>query len=354
MGDGMLAGPRGRRLCLEVARELGGEAVTQPLFWLSHKHAANPGTIFGWGWEATPEGVAARTDAVKPADLVGAIAAIEIGGLGSRIISVAFERSVDAAMYWQEADGDDVVAAFPEVIEALRPIAAAVEAMAETVWWREGVRSSQWALEWDTIESTAPVTHDGIDGLDKWRAQAIAQDVRAAAERPDDPAANWSGTWWNVPDHVACTTGEDAEGLPARLTLVEDGFGWTEATAIAMAGSGRVFEIREADDWAELCRRYPLELTDEHRHDWYRVTGRDGLWVEPDWRAVASDFDAVHLTAWAYLTAATCEIVVDDARSSMIAGWGPDATYWLTGTARETGERVGWRRQEQGEVWARV
>jgi hypothetical protein len=51
---------------------------------------------------------------------------------------------------------------------------------------------------------------------------------------------------------------------------------------------------------------------------------------------VSEAWDAVHLSGWGYLTAATREIAVDAEYSTVIAGWGPDETYWLTGLVRET------------------
>lgn len=351
---GILAGPRGRRLCLEVATEIGDDVCRESLFWLSHKHAAHPGKIIGFGWKATSKAVAERADAVHLSDLTDAIAAADLTAIDGALVARAFARSVGAAMYWQEPDGDDTVAGLPEVIEALRPVAGAIDALPETAWWRAGVRSPQWAVEWGALESIGPVEVGGVEGLDLWRAEVVAGNERAAAERPDDPTSNWSGSWWSKPGHVVVTSGEDADGVPACITMVEDGFGWTDAAAIRMGGAGRVFEIHTPDDWAELCRAYPLDTTHEHRHDWFRATGRDGAWVEPDWRAVASDWDAVHLTASAYLAGATRAIPVDEVRASVIAGWGPDATYWLTGRVRELGEIVRWRRDEQDEVWVRA
>lgn len=115
------------------------------------------------------------------------------------------------------------------------------------------------------------------------------------------------------------------------------------------------YEVRNADDWAELCRRYPFEVTASRGHDWYRVTGRAGRWLLPDWGRVAQEWDAVHLTAWAYLTAATREIRVDDEYASVIGGWAPDETYWLTGRVRETGERrVRWSARDPEGPWRRA
>lgn len=125
--------------------------------------------------------------------------------------------------------------------------------------------------------------------------------------------------------------------------------------AIPVRGGGRALEIRDADDWAELCRRHPLEVTASRRHDWYRTTGRDRRWLLPDWSRVAEEGDAVHLTGWAYLTAATREIVIDDEHSSVIGGWGPDETYWLSGLVREVeGPRVHWLADAPEGPWRRA
>lgn len=58
----------------------------------------------------------------------------------------------------------------------------------------------------------------------------------------------------------------------------------------------------------------------------------------PDWAAVAAHYDAVHLTYAGYLSSAGLAIPVDDPASvddtrSVIAGWNPGATYWLTDLA---------------------
>ncbi len=102
-----------------------------------------------------------------------------------------------------------------------------------------------------------------------------------------------------------------------------------------------VHEIDGPDVWAALCRAYPLEVTAQKRHDWYRTTGRDGRLLMPDWAAVAVDHDAVHLTAAAYLAAAGTVVPVDGDTASVIAGWNPDETYWLSDDVRsETGDAV--------------
>lgn len=88
-------------------------------------------------------------------------------------------------------------------------------------------------------------------------------------------------------------------------------------------------EIRQAGDWAELCRQFPLEVTASRRHDWYRATGRIGKWVIPDWTSVGEHFDGVHLSAAAYLQVAGLAVPIEADSASLIAGWDPDATWWF-------------------------
>lgn len=58
----------------------------------------------------------------------------------------------------------------------------------------------------------------------------------------------------------------------------------------------------------------------------------------PDWEQVAGQWDAVHLTTLGYLSGATRALPVDTDTATMIAGWNPDTTIWLTDTIREWDE----------------
>ncbi|GAA3659328.1 hypothetical protein GCM10022202_20050 [Microbacterium marinilacus] len=51
-----------------------------------------------------------------------------------------------------------------ELPDALAPIASAIEARADTAWWREGRRAAQWAIDWRdpddlALVGEAPRTH---------------------------------------------------------------------------------------------------------------------------------------------------------------------------------------------------
>lgn len=91
------------------------------------------------------------------------------------------------------------------------------------------------------------------------------------------------------------------------------------------------------------------------RRNWFETTGRDGLWVQPDWQAVAEDYDGVHLGLGAYLAGAGEIIAVDARRASVIAGWNPDETYWFTDAVQPVDEVRTWGISDAGgrDVWLR-
>ncbi|NHB85872.1 hypothetical protein G7085_18525 [Tessaracoccus sp. HDW20] len=103
-----------------------------------------------------------------------------------------------------------------------------------------------------------------------------------------------SGFWWSRPPHWLRPSTRLVDGVPVGMRLVEDAFGWRRATAtrLQVAESARVYEVDSAAAWAGLCREFPLEVTAQRRHDWYRTTGREGRWVVADWGRYADGGDA--------------------------------------------------------------
>jgi hypothetical protein len=134
----LLSGPRGRRLCLELAM------------------AADPAVCtFALGYQLNPGQGASRVlltfdsdqDSREPGDepaptvagLVSAVGALGATRVEPGLIQSALQRSVDYARYWQEPDGEDRLAALPEVAAALLPLAEEVVESAEVAWWSQGV-----------------------------------------------------------------------------------------------------------------------------------------------------------------------------------------------------------------------
>ena len=243
-------------------------------------------------------------------------------------------------------DGDDVLAALPVVRDALRKTAEVIAASPAAQWWTSHLDvADQWTVPW---EGAGRPPDDLVGSLSTWWERTVADEEQAVRERSSDPEANWSGSWWSIPPHdlVRTTRSLGSDG-PARLWFEEDSFGDDSAVAVPVeAYPARVIEITGPEDWADLCRRHPLDVTASRRPDWYRVTGRVGPWVIPDWRTVATEADAVHLTVAGYLTTATRSVEVGDGRASVLAGWNPDETFWFRGTLARPADEVRWHRQE--------
>lgn len=105
----LLAGPCGRRLCLNVA--IG----VRDSLWPSHLHAA---------WELGNE----KLLAVFLADLDGVDVAAVAGTSDESAFLDALEEAVADAAYWQEPSEYDILLSDPRVVSALRPVASAVAA----------------------------------------------------------------------------------------------------------------------------------------------------------------------------------------------------------------------------------
>lgn len=357
VAEDLLAGPRGRRLCLEYALARADLAVTPEgrrassvVFWAVHALEDAATITFLRSDASAAEAV--EPPPHSPADAADALASIDVGAPTSAMLRDALAISVDHARGWQEPDGADVLAATPEVRRSLRRAAEVIAAAPDSAWWHTPVDlGDQWAVPWDG--GGRPSADSGAE-LDAWRVSVLEDDARAAVERPSDPTARWTGWWWSIPPHGLVRTSRSlGDDGPAGLWFVEDFLGGDEATAVPVdAYPGRVIEIRTPEDWADLCRRHPLDVTASRRHDWYRVTGRDGRWVMPDWSAVAREADAVHLTVAGYLAVATRLIEIDDDRASVVAGWNPDETFWFRGTSARPAEQREWRREDG--IWRRV
>jgi hypothetical protein len=355
-GEVLLEGPRGRRLCLELAMELDQDIRTA-VFWLGHELDSGSGTSRVVLTAApsddagAPESDAASGTVPSEDQLAAALTTLNSSSITDARIQLALERSVDTARYWQPPDGEDVLASLPAVRAALLPLAEQVLSAPGTQWWEAGRDVEQWAIDWRPAADPAPLPANLRQAVMNWGQHERAEEAKAAGDRPSDPHAPVSGWWWSFPQGLLRTVGH----LPAGLNLVEDSLGWVEATAIPVRGAGRTLEIRTPEDWTELCRRFPLEVTASRRDDWFNTTGRNGRWVIPDWEQVAAEWEAVHLTVLGYLRGAGRALPVDAHTATVIAGWEPGSTLWLTDVAREwEGPRQAWRRAGQREPWIRM
>jgi hypothetical protein len=327
----LTAGPRGRRLCLEYActafRDDVAGAVMRAAYLLDPGRGASRVMTSSSG-----DGPALATDVPSPADVAALLARRPLPPVGARELLGVLADAVDSAMYWQEPDGEDILAAAPEMGDAIAGVAAHIAASEHVRWWTAPVALPGQETVRREYEGPEP-GGDPAGELARWRAATLRDEARIRAERPRDPDVAWNGEWWSTPPQTLTgTTRRLGAYGPAGLWLVEDGIGPEHATtrAVAVPAGARVYEIDGPAAWAALCRAYPLDVTAARDDDWSRVTGRSGAWTIPDWSRVAVAYDAVHLTVAGYLAAAGTPIAVDDTAAGVIAGWNPDETYWLT------------------------
>lgn len=348
LSEALLEGSRGRRLLLEYAvasdhldaPEHRDDSFSSGVFLASYHLDSGKGTsvrLFG--------NVDARIAVVTAEEVAERLAFVSLAEVTPALLRDCLFRAVDSARYWQEPDGRDVLAAAAEMRVPLRRVAEHLAASPHTVWWGEPVAArSQWAVNWEGGSPSTGVT-DPIAVLRAAGDREIEEERIARRDRTEDPAANFSGNWWSRPPwELPSSARELFDGSPAKLWFVEDSLGWErgEATRLGVASGLRVYEIDTAEAWAQLCRRFPIEVTAQKRHDWYRTTGRAGAWVIPDWAKVAQHYDAIHLQVQAYLSAVGIAIPVDGRTASVIAGWDPDQTYWFTPNVRYRDEPVTW------------
>lgn len=367
--ESLLGGRRGRRALLEFALEseailLKGETelpLYAGLFHASYRLESARGdsvVLFGPGAE---EGRKTIVTAEDVADLLAATALVPVT---AEALRKALVRSVASARYWQEPDGHDVIAGSVPVRAELVRVAEHLAGSADTDWWaRPATTAEQWSVEWDQEDSPGrwkPSDNPAFTVLAAWRKVMENEERRAAIERPADPAANYGGEWWSMPPSgLLHSTGVFEDGSPVGLWCVEDGFCWERADTrlSAVPPSARIFELAGPEAWVQLCRNYPLEVTAQKCHDWYRTTGRVGRWVMPDFSQLARDYDGVHLSVAAYLGLAGEIIQVDAGSASVVAGWNPDETYWFTDQVRQDGEPEAWicaEANSEEAAWSRI
>jgi hypothetical protein len=335
-GDEMLSGPRGRRLCAAVA-ELVDERLS--------------GLFSCAAWSPTDAG--ARSTVLSALDRIDASAVAgftdSIDLLGPLADSVAF------AMYWQEPDDTDRLLESDDFRAALAPVAQALTAAPAASWWPTGVELAAQHYVGFVHEGPpdAPERDGAADALRRWRT-ATMDDEHEARNRPEELSAPVSGRWWSAPlGRTALVSTSRAIGLldAVALVLVEDSLGLTDAQVWPMSpGPGcRIYEIIGPQAWTALVERYPLEVTRSRRHDWWRVTGRTGTWHIPDWDRVSADYDGVHLTVSGYLSTAGRALDLGDT-ATLLGGWNPDQTFWLTDVIRSAGRPRSWHLNDRNDL----
>lgn len=323
----LLAAPRGRELCLELAR------LTAP---------RRPGESYGSGVLTAP-GLSRASEQVLRI-LAGVPERPVFSGAD---LHRSLARVVRQANYWQPPDETAQLLAEPEPCRMLLPVAAAIVRSPAAAWWSGPAAPVTHCVQWiqtSTVPGTQPpALHDAGPALDRWRSSITAQEANTPF------SAGWTARWWSSPSLsglVSSTPAVPGNG-PAGLELVEDALEWTHARSypVRPASGARIWEIHGPGDWQDLAVRYPLEVTRSRGSSWNLAVPQSGdwTWVIPDFRAVAGEYDAVHLTVSGYLSTAGTVLAAGDAKT-MLAGWAPGETWWLNDVLEPAGEPAQWQK----------
>lgn len=336
----LLAGPRGRRMLIEYA--------------LACEHATDDGSFRAALMRSALRndlgsrrprrrsliGDPVRSDrgSTPPysiSDVAKRLDAVELLAPTPELARSALANSVGNARPWQEPDAIDTIAAQPVTQPSLRRVAVALGAACESLGWRATACDSPQSVVYWGEPPELP-----SDGTVR----------RSEREAIDD---GWSS---RPPLGTPSTTGLQFDGSPAALWFNEDDPGLDHATSVTAASprADRVYEIADREDWAALCRQFPDEVTSIRSRSWTAATGREGRWVLPDWKRVAESYDLVHLQIGAYVSSAGVAIPVagDMSTASVIAGWNPDESCWLTPALSLVQAPSNWLREQiQEPTW---
>jgi hypothetical protein len=234
----------------------------------------------------------------------------------------------------------------PALIARLRPVAARLAGSAGCRWWWSGLdRAAQQYVQW-TARQSAPELGYAAEMLRDADAEADEDERRMSRERHRAAGSGVNGPWWTRPGVISTTRRLGRLGA-VLLAGQEDSFGDTDAVVwpLTVAGTARVLEIDGPQAWQRLIAVYPRTATATYRHTW-AWTGWDGEWVVPRWPAVARDWDGVHLSVAGYLATAGRALPAGTGRT-LLGGWNPDETYWLTDVLTPGGPARAWHNHDR-------
>lgn len=320
--DALLTGPRGRDVLMEVV--LASEAEDGPLHratWRLGDYLERNLRKFGI---ARRHSAHARATTAAPT-----LERVPLVKLTPGLVYDALERTVSSATYWQPPMAREVFLSASPLRPGLRRIARHVAdcavASGRSDMFRPGRHTS---VSWMRPNLIAP-TPSVVQALESWREEAQTESL-----------------WWSTPPRsIIATSRELVDGTPGALRFVEDGFGWDTGWVYAATVStdATVFTLDGPVAWAELCRRFPLDVTASKGKDWRLATGYPHDWVTPDFVQVAQHYDALHLSVRGYFAAAGRIIPVDEGCAGMLAGWDPGQTFWFSGAVELAETPVVWR-----------
>jgi hypothetical protein len=172
----------------------------------------------------------------------------------------------------------------------------------------------------------APATAGWFTNLDRRRQVWIARDDRPAELTYFSADLSPFGSGITKPRKVLWTStsiGSCASGWIPYLRWGEDGreppyHPWR----LQVLSSARVYEVQGPQSWHALCLAYPAPSSSAYS----LPTSKD--LIEPNWQAIAHDWDGIHLSTGGLLTTERVIWGKSDARTHLF-GWDVESTAWL-------------------------
>jgi hypothetical protein len=231
--------------------------------------------------------------------------------------------------------------------ESLRPIAQLLARNPELDWW------------WGDVDHGAQrwISQRNDEGLSNRELSDLFMINRNEKTDPHlrDPEFY---TWWVTPggDRISDTTlGPVGSALAVKLVCNDD---WTidranvQVWKVAIPTNAEIYEVHSPQDWVHLVERFPKLRTYPDLANWLRWTGCSGPWLVPDWKAVAEQFDGVHVSIGGHLSTAYTAWPVGD-HFTILSGWHPDSTFWIGRSPHVVGERLDTGEEYRPPIWER-
>lgn len=330
----LLAGPRGRRFLLELACLRNTE-----LEQLMYAHVVQ-------GLDA-----AGRVKVIV--ELARSASLFQTQPPTSRELVQSLGEAVRSAKYWEAPDTEDQLLALEPIKNALRKLSQVIAENAPD-WWSERAATPQFRLQTPGQNTLAdPGMWHPSAGIRDWYQHTVHEERTFEHNEAD---AEYGGMWWSIPAHpsIPMTTRSLGQDGPVGLWAQEDlpAMDSAQVYSVEAHDDSKILEIASIHDYAGLVENYPLRLTASRQHNWHSVTGTHDEWYIPHWGLIAQDYDAVHLSVATYLESATKRIGLRSG-ATMIAGWSPDATIWLTNKLHRADEGSQWKHQRVNtqEIW---